>query len=179
MSAFAPRYANALADVVVQDKLDIAQVQQQLEDFATIFAGSKDLREALLNPAIPLEKRVTILDAVNRRIGLNAKVRNFLAVLMAHGRLAALKEVVESYRLQMNRRQGIAEAEVITARSLDGAERAEMEHQVGEMAKSTVRATFREDASLIGGGIVRIGSMVYDGSIRGRLEQLRERLVAN
>jgi F-type H+-transporting ATPase subunit delta len=86
---------------------------------------------------------------------------------------------VERYRLEMNRRQGIAEAEVITARKLDGAERAEMEQQVGEIAKSKVRATFREDASLIGGGIVRIGSMVYDGSIRGRLEQLRERLVAN
>jgi F-type H+-transporting ATPase subunit delta len=84
MSAFAPRYANALADVVVQDKLDIAQVQQQLEDFAATFAGSKDLREALLNPAIALEKRVAILDAVNRRIGLNATVRNFVAVLMAH-----------------------------------------------------------------------------------------------
>ncbi len=179
MSAFAPRYANALADVVLEDKLDIAQVQQQLEDFAATFTGSKDLREALLNPAITLEKRVAILDALNRRIGLNAKIRNFLAVLMAHERLAALPEIVERYRLEMNRRQGIAEAEVITARKLDGAERAEMEQKVGEIAKSTVHATFREDASLIGGGIVRIGSMVYDGSIRGRLEQLRERLVAN
>lgn len=179
MSAFAPRYANALADVVVQDKLDIAQVQQQLEDFAATFAGSKDLREALLNPAIALEKRVAILDAVNRRIGLNATVRNFVAVLMAHGRLAALKEIVEGYRLEMDRRQGISEAEVITARRLDGAERAEMEQQVGEITKTAVRATFREDPSLIGGGIVRIGSMVYDGSIRGRLQQLREQLVAN
>jgi F-type H+-transporting ATPase subunit delta len=79
----------------------------------------------------------------------------------------------------MDRRQGISEAEVITARRLDGAERAEMEQQVGEITKTAVRATFREDPSLIGGGIVRIGSMVYDGSIRGRLQQLREQLVAN
>ena len=179
MSAFAPRYASALADVVVQDKLDTSQVQQQLEDFAATFAGSKDLREVLLNPALSVEKRVAILDAVNQRIGLSPKIRNFLAVLMAHGRLPAFKEIVAQYHLEMNRRMGIQEAEVITARRLDGAQREQMERQVAELAKTKVRATFREDPSLIGGGIVRIGSTVYDGSIRGSLEKLKERLVAS
>ena len=64
MAAFVPRYANALADVVFDRKLDPAQVQRQLDDFAAIFAGSSDLREALLNPVLPASKRVAILDAV-------------------------------------------------------------------------------------------------------------------
>ena len=126
-----------------------------------------------------VEKRVAILDAVNQRIGLSPKLRNFLAVLMSHGRLAALDEILEQYRLEMNRRLGISEAEVITARKLATAERKEMERHVAELAGTTVRATFREDASLIGGGIVRIGSTVYDGSIKGSLEKLKERLVAS
>ena len=179
MPAFAPSYANALADVAAEEKLGLAEVLQQLQDFSAAFAGNRDLREALLNPVLSQKKRVAILDAVNRKIGLSPKVRNFLAVLMSHGRLSALREIIEQYRLEMNRRMGVSQAEVITARRLEDEERAEVEHRVGELAGTAVHAVFREDASLIGGAIVRIGSTVYDGSIKGRLERLKERLVSS
>jgi F-type H+-transporting ATPase subunit delta len=179
MSAFAARYARALADVVLDTRLDPAQAEQQLNDFAATFAGSKDLREVLLNPSIPTAKRVSILDAVNRRIGCGPKVRNFLAVLISHERLAALDEVIEEFRLEMNRRLSISDAEVVTARPLQDQERAKLEREVAGLAGTRVNATFRQDKSLIGGAIVRIGSTIYDGSVRGRLERLKERLVAN
>jgi F-type H+-transporting ATPase subunit delta len=95
MSAFAARYARAFADVVLDTKLDPADVEQQLRDFAATFAASKDLREVLLNPSIPTAKRVSILDAVNSRIGCGPKVRNFLAVLISHERLAALSAMLK------------------------------------------------------------------------------------
>ena len=179
MSAFAPRYARAFADVVLETKLDPADVEQQLTDFAATFAASKDLREVLLNPSIPTAKRVWILDAVNSRIGCGPKVRNFLAVLISHERLAALSEIIEEFRLEMNRRLSISDAEVVTARLLQDQERAKLEREVAELAGTRVNATFRQDKSLIGGAIVRIGSTIYDGSVRGRLERLRERLVSN
>ena len=179
MAAFVPRYANALADVVFDQKLDPAQVQRQLDDFAAIFAGSSNLREALLNPVLPASRRVAILDAVLQRSPLDQRIRNFLAVLIDHGRLEALEEILTQYRLEMNRRQGVAEAEITTAHKLEGSERASVERQVSELAGASVRATYREDKSLIGGAIVRIGSTVYDGSVRGRLERLREQLVAD
>jgi F-type H+-transporting ATPase subunit delta len=179
MSIFAARYARALADVVLEAKLNPAEVQQQLEDFAATFAGSKELREVLLNPSLPTAKRVAILDAVNRRIGCGPKVRNFLAVLISRERLAALGEIVEEYRLEMNRRLEISDAEVLTARPLQEQERAKLEREVAELAGTRVNATFLEDKSLIGGAIVRIGSTIYDGSVRGRLERLRERLVSS
>jgi F-type H+-transporting ATPase subunit delta len=180
MAVFAARYARALADVVMDAKLNTAEVEQQLEDFATTFAGSKDLRELLLNPSISAQKRVAILDKINGRVGCGPKVRNFLAVLISHERLGALAEILEEYQEEMNRRLSISDAEVVTARPLEDQERAELEGQVSVLAgHNKVNATFREDKSLIGGAIVRIGSTIYDGSVRGRLERLKERLVSS
>ena len=179
MSAFAARYARAFADVVLDTKLNPLEVEQQLKDFAATFAGSKDLREVLLNPSIPTPKRVSILDKVNRLVGCGPKVRNFLAVLISHERLAALNEIVEEYRLEMNRRMSISDAEVVTARPLQDQERATLEGEVAELAGTRIHAIFRQDKSLIGGVIVRIGSTIYDGSVRGRLDRLRERLAAS
>jgi F-type H+-transporting ATPase subunit delta len=180
MSVFAARYARALADVVLDAKLNTAEVEQQLDDFAATFAGSKDLKELLLNPSISAQKRVAILDKINGRVGCGPQVRNFLAVLIRHERLGALAEILGEYREEMNRRLSISNAEVVTARPLEDRERAELEGQVSVLAgHNKVNATFREDKSLIGGAIVRIGSTIYDGSVRGRLERLKERLVSS
>ncbi len=179
MSVFAARYARAFADVVLDAKLNTAEVQQQLEDFAATFAGSKDLKELLLNPSISVRKRVAILDTVNGRVGCGPKVRNFLAVLIGHERLDALSEILEEYRLEMNRRLSISDAEIVTARPLQEQERSDLEGKVAQLAGTRVIATFREDKSVIGGAIVRIGSTIYDGSVRGRLERLKERLVSS
>jgi F-type H+-transporting ATPase subunit delta len=181
MADFPARYARALADAVLESKLDLAAVEQQLEDFSATLKGSKDLREVFANPALPLSKRIAILDAVNQRVGCDPKVRNFLALLIEHARLPALDEILEQYRSEINLRLGISEAEVITARPLGDQEREHLETRVASLAgakRSDVRATFREDASLLGGAILRIGSTVYDGSVRGRLERLKERLLA-
>ncbi len=179
MSVFAARYARAFADVVLDAKLKPEEVERQLEDFAGTFAGSKELRELLLNPSIATRKRVAILDTVNSRIGCSPKVRNFIAVLIRHERLGALGEILEEYRQEMNRRLLISDAEVVTARPLPEQERKKLEGQVAALAGTRVNATFREDKSLIGGAIVRIGSTIYDGSVRGRLERLKERLVSS
>ena len=179
MSAFAARYARAFADVAMASKLDFADVERQLNDFFVTFEGSKDLRELLLNPSLPAARRVSILDLVNRKIGCSPLVRNFLAVLISHERLHSLNEILPEFRAEMNRRLSISDAEVVTARSLDPQERSLLEKKVAELAGTRVNATFRQDKSLIGGAVVRIGSTIYDGSVRGRLERLKERLVTN
>jgi F-type H+-transporting ATPase subunit delta len=179
MSAFAARYARALADVVSEAKLDPSRVDADLRDFSATFDGSRELREVLLDPTLAVHKRVSILDAVSRRGGWDPKVRNFLAVLIQHERLSSFSEILEQYRLEVNRRQDIAEAEVTTARKLTPEERAEIEKNLAGLTTGQLRTAYREDASLLGGAIVRIGSTVYDGSINGRLQRLRERLVAS
>lgn len=179
MSAFAARYARALADVALEQHLNAADVQQQLGDFAAAWHESASLREVFLDPSFPVEQKVSILDKMNARLQMSKPVRNFIAVLIGHSRVHALDEVLEAFRHEMNSRLGISEVVVTTARSLDDQARRTLETQIGEMTKSRVSATFHEDPALIGGVIVRVGSTVYDGSVRGRLSRLKEELAAS
>ncbi len=178
MSIYASRYARAFADVVESAKLDSADVDRQLEDFAATWNGSSELREVLNNPAVSSEYKVSILDKINTRMGCVPFVRNFLAVLINHSRLDAFDEVLAEFRREMHLRMGISEAHVITARKLDDAERRELEEQVAKLSGTRVSAKFEEDSSILGGAVVRIGSTVYDGSVRGTLSKLREQLIA-
>lgn len=178
MADFAARYARAFADVVEQARLPVDQVSSQMADFVAVFDQSRELREVLLNPALGVEARIRVLDALVPRLGLSAPVRNLLAVMIRHERLGALREIREAFRAEMNRRQGISEIEVISARPLDPDERAQMEQGASRLAGRGVRASFREDRSLLGGAVVRIGSTIYDGSVRGRLERMKQQLMA-
>ncbi|AXC11369.1 ATP synthase delta chain [Acidisarcina polymorpha] len=179
MSLFATRYARAFAEAVEGAKLDPAEVSRQLDDFAFAWDESPQLRQVLEDPVFPSEQKVGILDKLNERIGLSPIVRNFIAVLINHDRIAAFSEVASEYRLEMDRRQGIYEVDIISARPLGDDERQGLEAQVGELAGGRVNARYRQDESLLGGVIVKLGSTVYDGSVRGQLDRLREELAAS
>jgi F-type H+-transporting ATPase subunit delta len=179
MSAFAARYARALADVVLEAHLKASDIQGHLNDFAAAWQVSPGLREVFLDPSIPAEAKVEILDKMNARLGMAQQARNFIAVLINHGRIQALDEVLTAFRHEMNARLGISEVLVTTAHALDEKERRGLEAKIAEMTKTQVSATFQEDASLLGGVTVRVGSTVYDGSVRGRLSRLKEELAAS
>lgn len=178
MAAFVSHYARAFADVVTEAKLDAAAVDRQLNDFLATWDSSKDLREVFENPAIPAAEKITILDKMNAKLGMEKQVRNLIAVLIHNDRIAQVHEVVNAYRAEMDARQGIREAEIVTARELNEQERAALLAGVGKLAGAKIQAKFKLDKSILGGTIVRIGSTVYDGSVKGRLERLREELVA-
>lgn len=179
MSIFASRYARALADVVFETHLDAKAVQSQLGDFAAAWHESHDLREFFLDPSFPTDQKVSFLDKLNAKLKMAPQTRNFIAILIRNDRLAGLDDVVREFRRVMNRRLGISEAKVVTARKLDDNERHELEKHIGERTGGQVEAYFEEDSSLLGGAIVQVGSTVYDGSVRGRLERLREELTAS
>jgi F-type H+-transporting ATPase subunit delta len=183
MAAFTARYARALADVVFNpepgaERLKSGEVQSQLNDFAAVWHESPDLREVFLDPSFPDAQKVAILDKLNTRLKMSQTVRNFIAVLINHDRLEALDEVLADFRHEMNLHLNIAEVEVTSARKLDERERKALEAQVAGITRSTISAKFREDPTLVGGVIVKVGSTVYDDSIRGRLNRLKEQLVA-
>ncbi len=178
MALFAARYARAFADVVEANHLANDEINRQLEDFSRTLKESGELRVALVNESIPVEERVRVIDALAPKLRLGREVRNFLAVLLRHDRMGSWDEIVEEYHSEIDRRLGMAEAEVVSARRLDASERADMERQIAVLAGTRARATFREDGELLGGVLVRIGSTVYDGSIRGRLGRLREELIS-
>lgn len=178
MALFAARYAQAFAEVVTAEKLDVAAVRQQLADFSATLAGSKNLCEVMGNPSIPKDQKLKVVDAIAEKVGLFRQVRNFVAVLMEHDRLLSLDEVLTEYSAVMDAQQGIVVAEIFTAHPLERQDQIALEEKISTLAKGKIRATYCEDASLLGGVVVRIGSTVYDGSVRGQLEQLKQELVA-
>lgn len=178
MADFAARYARAFADVVLSSGAPLDQVNAQLNDFLGTLEGSAELRQVLFNPALTADARVKVIDALAPRLHLSQQVRNFLAVLLRHERIEAVQEIVAQFRAEMNQREGISEVEVISARRLDADERTQMEQQVARLAGTEVRAHFREDGGLIGGAVVKIGSTIYDGSVRGRLDRMKQELMA-
>jgi len=171
------RYARALAAVISDQKLDLIASQGQLSNFANILAESADLREVLQNPSIPEAQKLKVLDALSARMGLSRPIRNFIALLTHHQRLHELPQMITAYASIADENTGIAEVEITTARPLDDANRRLLEQQVARLAgEPKVQATYREDPALLGGAVVKLGSTVYDGSVRAQLEQMRQRL---
>lgn len=177
MASSAPRYARAFAEVTESVGLDAVAAQQQLQDFADSLAGSSELQEFLGNPSVEMSKKVAILDAIAKRIGLYSQTRNFLAVIVEHQRLLELDEIIAEYRKLADEYAGAVEARITSAHPLTPEDRAQIEAQITKLAGARVRATYVEDPSLLGGAVLEIGSTIYDGSVRAQLQQLKQKLV--
>ncbi|MGA7859567.1 MAG: ATP synthase F1 subunit delta [Terracidiphilus sp.] len=178
MAAFVSRYAGAFLDVVTQAKLDTAAIDRQLSDFLATWDGSPELQTFFTNPAVAATQKVGFLDKLNARLGMQKELRNLLAVLINNDRIGQVSEVIAAYRSELQERLGIRPAEIVTARELSAEERSALIADVAKLAGSKIEASFKLDKSILGGTVVRIGSTVYDGSVRGRLERLKEALVA-
>ncbi len=178
MAVITLRYAHAFDQVVKASNLDAAAALQQLRDFAETLKGSLELREFLTNPSIAKDQTLKVIDAIAGRIGMMPQVRNFVAVITEHQRLHEMNEILAEYAAIADNEAGIADVEITTARPLNEDDRRQLEEQVSRLAGSRVRAMYVEDATLLGGAIVRLGSTVYDGSVRGQMQQMKQRLIS-
>jgi F-type H+-transporting ATPase subunit delta len=176
MPAFVSRYAAAFADVVTAARLDTASIDRHLTDFLATWLGSAELRTFFVNPAVPNAQKVAFLDILNARLGLEKELRNLIAVLIDNDRIGHVAEVIAAYRRLLQEQLGICPAEIVTARELAGEERGRLVAEVARLAGAKIDARFKLDPAILGGTVVRIGSTVYDGSVRGRLERLKEAL---
>ena len=178
MPAFVSRYAAAFADVARDAKLDTAAIVRQMTDFLATWQGSVELRTFFANPAVPSTQKVAILDKLNARLGMQKELRNLIAVLINNDRVGHVAEVIAAYRQLLQAQLGIRPAEIVTARELSQDDRERLVAEVGKLAGARIDASFKLDPAILGGTVVRIGSTVYDGSVRGRLERLKESLTA-
>ena len=175
MASVASTYARAFADVVLQR----ASRRESGRGWACaglldLLAESEDLRRVWENPAVPAEQKRKLLDAIVQREGIEHHVRNLIAVLIDHRRMQFLGRIIEQLRKELDARMGFAEAQITSARELGDAEKRSLESQIEKATGKKVRAHFGLDASLLGGAVVRVGSTIYDGSVKGQLEKIRE-----
>ena len=174
MASVTSTYARALADVVFDQQLDPGKTLQEAQSLAQLVTGSQQLREVWEAPSIPAEQKRAVLDAIVAREGISRPVRNFMAVLMDHRRVKFLEPIVKEFEQELNRRLGFTEAEIVSARELGPTERSALEAQVEKLTGHRVRARYALNSSLLGGAIVKVGSTIYDGSVKGQLERIRE-----
>ncbi len=172
-------YARAFADVVISSRLDAGRTLAEAQQIAALAEQSRELREVWDNPSIAAEQKRAVLDAIVQRAGISRPVRNFVAVLIDKGRTRFLSEMVKQFARDLNERLGIAEAEVTTARELSSQERAELESDLSRVTGKTIRAKYDQDPAILGGAIARVGSTVYDGSVKGQLERIRQLLAVS
>jgi F-type H+-transporting ATPase subunit delta len=174
MASVASTYARALAQVVLDSHLDVQRAMSGLRQIASLLAESPELRRVWENPAVPAEQKRRLLDALVQRGGIEKHVRNLVAVLIDHRRIPYLDRITEQLEKELDMRMGLAEAEITSARELSDSEKLTLETQIAKLTGKKVRAQFALDASLLGGATVRIGSTIYDGSVKGQLERIKE-----
>ena len=160
--------------MVLDERLDANRAIGGLRRISGLLAESPDLRRVWGNPAVPVEQKRHLLDAIVRREGIEKPVRNLVAVLIDHRRVPFLEQIAQQLEKELDARLGIAEAEVTSARELGDAEKRALETQIEKVTGKKVRARFALDATLLGGVTVRVGSTIYDGSVKGQLEKIKE-----
>ena len=178
LSAVATRYAKALADVTSTPAgaLSPQDALAQLSAFESALAASRELENALTTPAVPTGRKRAVVARIAGVLNLSPIARNFLFVLIDHRRITLLGAILHSFDLIMDERLGFARAEVSSPRELTETQRGAINAQLEHVTGKRIRMRFAVDPELIGGVVARIGSTVYDGSVRGQLLTLGQRL---
>ena len=174
--SIARRYASALADVVTKDG-DTETAKSELQVWEQMIAGNTDLQSAFANPAIGASDKERVLASLIEKTKPTTTTANFLRVLLRNGRLGDLSEINKRFEAVLEERSGFVSAEVTSAHELDDAAKNELQKNLEKVTGRKVRLNFATDEGLIGGLVTRVGSTVYDGSVRTKLENLREQLV--
>ena len=170
----ARRYAEAAFELATRD--DALDAYGDGFDLAARMLGG-DVLAILRNPARPLSERIELVDTLlGKRVP--DPVRKLVGLLVQRGKVDRLPNVAAEYHRLLNRERGIVEAVATTAVALDASETEALASKVAQMTGRTVDLRVEVDEALIGGLTVRVGDTLYDASVRGRLERLRERLVA-
>ena len=172
----ARRYASALADVVTQNG-DAQSIQTELKMWETMLISNADLFEIFNNPAIAHKIKERILEDLIAKSQPSKTAANFLRILLRNNRLTEIREINERFASVVDERGGVVSAEVTSARALSDAERSELQANLEKLTGKRINANFETNEDIIGGVVTRIGSTVYDGSVKTKLEELKEQMI--
>ncbi|HUS12188.1 MAG TPA: ATP synthase F1 subunit delta [Pyrinomonadaceae bacterium] len=171
----ARRYASALADVIVKGGEERA-VQDELDEWERMISANGGLLEAFSNPTVAYEQKRSVLEELITRTKIRPTTANFLRILLKNQRLAELPQMNAKLREVLDERTGIVSAAVVSARPVTDATKSLLEEKLAQLTGKKPRLSFNTDESLLGGIVTRIGSTIYDGSVRNQLDRLREEL---
>lgn len=178
MSALGRRYAKALLELA-REQNQVDQVVRDVGALSAAWQESSDLRQIVRNPVIPKPALRAAVDAIMDKLGSSKLVRNTIGLLADKRRLSYLADVLSAFEELSEAETGRVRAEVISAKPLAEAYYTRLQEKLQRATGQEIVLVRREDPSLIGGVVTRIGDRVFDGSISNRLSELREKLLAN
>jgi F-type H+-transporting ATPase subunit delta len=180
LSVAATRYAKALVDVITApgSGADPAHALNELRSINSMMEESGALRNILLSPAVSPSRKRAVMARLTAPMAITKQVRNFLFVVIDHRRIQEFSSIIEAFELLLDAQMGFVRADVSSARPLSDAQRAGLEAQLSRLAAKKAKLRFTTDPSLIAGVIARVGSLVYDGSVRGQMQRLRTKLAS-
>lgn len=175
VQTMARRYASALADVALE-RDEAAEVQAELVQWEEMIQATPNLLEVLRNPTVGFEQKRTVLNKLIERAKPRQTTVNFLKVLLQNHRLTDLGEINRKYAETLDERAGMVAATVTTARAVPDSSQDELHAKLTALTGKKVRVDFATDPDLLGGIVTRIGSTIYDGSVRNQLQQIKEKM---
>jgi len=177
-TAVANRYARALADLAIEEagRVEPRQMVEELQSFEGVLSEAGDLAGILANPAVPPARKHAVVARLAEMIGCGPLVRNLLYVLVDRRRITALPEIRAAFEGLLDEHLGLLRVEVASAGELSPQQRGMLEERLSGLVGKQVRCEYAVDEELLGGAVVRFASTVFDGSVKGRLEALGNRL---
>lgn len=173
--ALAERYARALAEVIGPEG-DYRQAFRDLENFASVYKESAELREVFESPAVAPEQKTKVMLAILERLEASSVTTRFFRVLLAHYRMNLLEEIRTAFEEIVNNRLGVVKMKVTSASPLSSKQQQEILGRFGELTQKRVDIEYQVDPNLLGGVLAQIKSTVYDGTVRGYLDRIRKQM---
>lgn len=175
-SAVARRYAAGLGETAADnDRLE--DYLQKLQDFHALMGASDDLSEALENPVIELDKKYLILDALLEKLAYPEPLIKFIKLLVENNRISLLSEIVDAFHREVNEATNQVTAEIISSVSLTDQQEDTLKSQIASLTGKKVKLDKKVDPGVIGGLRIKIGSRIYDGTIKNQILMMRKKIV--
>jgi len=168
----AKRYARALLAIGREDG-KFEDYGRELQELSSLLAQVPELESALVNPAFALKGRNNLLGAMLTKMGLSRLVHNFFRLLMDRGRISAARDIASVYGTLLDEVKGVTKAEVTSATALKDVDIEKLTGILKKVAGREVSLQVKEDPSLIGGVVARIGDLVLDGSVKTQLAGIK------
>jgi F-type H+-transporting ATPase subunit delta len=172
----ANRYAKALFDVALQEQADVRKIDQDLAAVAGTFAANADVLLVARRTGLPEEKRLSLITTIADQLGVAPPVKKLLVMLTRRRGLELVPDLAEAYRERLLEHLNIVQGEVATAAPLSPETTRALQDRLSQATGKQVDLSVRVDPSLIGGVVARIGSTVYDGSVKTQLRKMKEQL---
>lgn len=173
----ARRYAKALLQI--GDKQgNVTQLQQELDTVAAAVAANADLSRLVASPLVLPRKKAEVFEAILAAAKVSETLRHFFRVVAEAGRLNLLPDLRRTFADLVDERAGIVEAKVASAQPLTEIQTKALVASLTTRTGKTIRLTWHQDPTLLGGVLVQVGSTVLDASLQGQLRQLKTQLLS-